>query len=466
HPAPEDGRLQSLLQLICNCIWSIWFPKADPETGGFGGPRRRDWGQITPLGKFGMSASEATRLPAPFNRLAWSNLPAQSAVQIRLSASPIGAVLLLGVGEGETGMLQTALTLPFVLMAIPAGLLADRISRRALMASAEALRAAALLAILLLIGLHQLTLPLVGVAVFIAVCGTVVYSVAAPALVPSLVSPQQLPAANTRIELARTIAFACGPALGGFLVGWLGAAPAFAFAAQLSVTAVVLLSGLYEPQRTLAPRRHPLHEIKEGAAFVMQHPLLRPVFVTQFIFNTRSFLLLAVFVPYAVRHLGLSATGVGTTLAMYGVGMGVGALSATRVMRRVAFGTVIGLGPVTGFIAAVVLALTTLVPSAPLAGLAFFLLGAGPILWVISTTTLRQSVTPPRLLGRVSAINILSYGARPVGAGLGAIVGGFHGAETRLYLAVAIFGAQALVILLSPAASLARQPEMVSEPAC
>jgi len=167
-----------------------------------------------------MSASEATRLPATFNRLAWSNLAAQSAEQIALAASPIVAVLLLGVGEGETGLLQTALTLPFVLMAIPAGLLTDRISRRHLMAGAEALRAAALLAILLLIGLHQLTLPLLALAGFIAVCGTVVYSVAAPALVPSLVSPQQLPAANTRIELARTIAFASGPALGGFLVGF------------------------------------------------------------------------------------------------------------------------------------------------------------------------------------------------------------------------------------------------------
>src|ERR1700723_3514120 len=327
-----------------------------------------------------MSPDQTARLPSTFNRLAWSNLAAQSAEQIALAASPIVAVLLLGVGEGETGMLQTALTLPFVLMAIPAGLLADRISRRHLMAGAEALRAAALLAILLLIGLHQLTLPLLAIAGFVAVCGTVVYSVAAPALVPSLVSPQQLPAANTRIELARTIAFASGPALGGFLVGWLGAAPAFAFAAALSVIAVVLLSGLYEPQRTLAPRRHPLHEIKEGAAFVMQHPLLRPVFVTQFIFNTGSFLILAVFVPYAVRHLALSASGVGIT---------------------------------------------------------------------------RQSVTPPSLLGRVSAINILSYGARPLGSALGAIVGGLYGAETCLYLAVAIFAAQALVILLSPAVSLA-----------
>jgi predicted MFS family arabinose efflux permease len=402
-------------------------------------------------------------LPATFNRLAWSNLAAQSAEQIALAAAPIVAVLLLGVGEGQTGLLQTALTLPFVLFAIPAGLLADRISRRWLMAGAEALRAAALVAILALIGLGWITLSLLAALGFVAVCGTVVYSVAAPALVPSLVEPESLPAANARIELARTIAFASGPALGGVLVGWLGAAPAFGFAAALSVIAVVLLSGLDEPARARSPRRHPVQEIREGAVFVLHHPLLRPVFVTQFIFNTASFLLLAVFVPYAVHRLALSATGVGVVLAMYGVGMVVGALLATRVMRRVPFGTVIGLGPVTGFIASIVMALTTLVPSSLLAGLSFFLLGVGPILWVISTTTLRQSVTPPTLLGRVSAINIMSYGARPLGAALGALVGGLYGAQACLYLAAVIFAAQALVILMSPAVTLARQPDMVGE---
>jgi predicted MFS family arabinose efflux permease len=402
-------------------------------------------------------------LPPNFNRLAWSNLAAQSAEQIALAAAPIVAVVLLGVGEGQTGLLQTALTLPFILFAIPAGLLADRFSRRWLMAGAEALRALALFGILILIALRLLTLPLLALSGFIAVCGTVAYSVAAPALVPSLVSPKLLPAANARIELARTVAFAGGPALGGVLVGWVGAAPAFGFAAALSAIAVVLLSGIDEPAREAAPRRHPLQEIKEGADFVRHHELLRPIFVTQFIFNTAFFLVLAVFVPYAVRRLGLSASGVGTTLAMFGVGMVVGALSATRVMRRLPFGTVIGLGPVTGFVAAAVMALTTLVPTPWLAGLSFFLLGAGPILWVIATTTLRQSVTPPRLLGRVSAINIMSYGARPLGSALGAIVGGIYGAEMCLYLAVAIFGAQALVILMSPAIGLTRQPEMVGE---
>src|SRR6478735_6483131 len=399
------------------------------------------------------------RLPETFNRLAWSNLAAQSAEQIALAAAPIVAVLTLGVAEGQTGLLQTALTLPFVLFAIPAGLLADRISRRSLMAGAEALRAAALAAIVLLLALGALNLPLLALLGFAAVCGTVVYSVAAPALVPSLVSAELLPSANARIELARTIAFASGPALGGALVGWWGASPAFGFAAALSAIAVVLLSGIYEPARAPAPRRHPFQDIREGAAFVFQHALLRPVF------NTGWFLQIAVFVPYAVRHLGLTAAGVGTVLTMYGVGMVIGALLATRVMKRIAFGTVVGLGPVTGFVAAVVMALTVLVPSPWLAALSFFLLGVGPILWVISTTTLPQSVTPPRLLGRVSAINIMSYGARPLGSALGAIIGGFYGAEACLYLAVAIFGAQALVILMSPAVSLASQPEMVGEPA-
>src|SRR3989440_2169886 len=405
------------------------FPTSVSGTGWFGRPRAPTMPAYRPDKEPPMPATDdTTHLPPTFNRLAWSNLAAQSAEQVALAAAPIVAVLLLGVGEGQTGLLQTALTLPFILFAIPAGLLADRISRRWLMAGAEGLRAAALAGILLLIWLGWMTLPVLALLGFIAVCGTVAYSVAAPALVPSLVGPQQLPAANARIELARTVAFASGPALGGVLVGWVGAAPAFGFAAALSIIAVVVLSGIYEPARQPAPQRHPMQEIREGTAFVLYHPLLRPVFITQFIFNTASFLLLAVFVPYAVRRLGLSATGVGTTLAMYGVGMVIGALLATRVISCLPFGVVIGLGPVTGFVAASMMALTTLLPSPALAGLSFFLLGAGPILWVISTTTLRQSVTPPRLLGRVSAINIMSYGARPVGSALGAIVGGVYGA--------------------------------------
>jgi hypothetical protein len=85
-------------------------------------------------------------------------------------------------------------------------------------------------------------------------------------------------------------------------------------------------------------------------------------------------------------------------------------------------------------------------------------MGVGPILWTIGTTTLRQMVTPERLLGRVS--NIATYGSRPLGAALGALVGGLYGAETGLVVAAAGFLIQAVVILVSPVRHLARQAEM------
>ena len=100
-----------------------------------------------------MHATIGTQLSSAFNRLAWSNLAAQSAEQIALAATPILAVIAFGADAGETGVLQTAQTLPFVLFAIPAGVLADRLSRRTVMACAEALRALSLAAVLALAAL-------------------------------------------------------------------------------------------------------------------------------------------------------------------------------------------------------------------------------------------------------------------------------------------------------------------------
>lgn len=404
---------------------------------------------------------EPSRLSAAFRRLAWSNLAAQSAEQIALAAAPLVAVLLFGAGAGETGLLQTVLTLPFVLFAIPAGLLADRMPRGRLMALAEALRAAALAATLGLLMLGLLTQTTLAGLGFLAVCGTVVFSVAAPSLVPALVHDAALPLANARIELARTIAFAGGPAIGGALVGFTGPATAFGAASLLSVASALLLWRLAEPARPPAPARHPLRDIAEGVRFVFGHALLRPVFLTQVIFNTAFFIVLAVFVPHAVHTLGLGPQGVGLVLATYGIGMVIGALAAPRVMAGLRFGTVTGLGPVCGLAASIVIAATAIWPSPLLAAAGLFLLGVGPILWTISTTTLRQSVTPAALLGRVSAINIMSYGARPLGAAIGAVVGGLSGTGACLWLAVAGFALQAAIILVSPICRLAVRPPTV-----
>src|SRR5688500_10440400 len=111
-------------------------------------------------------------------------------------------------------------------------MLADRTSRRRVMASAKALRAASLLAVL----------------------------------------------ANARLELARTVAFAAGPALPGPPVGWTGSTLAFAAASAFSLGAVFLLAGLRESARESPARRDAVGEIREGARFGFAHELLRPIF--------------------------------------------------------------------------------------------------------------------------------------------------------------------------------------------
>ncbi len=412
---------------------------------------------------------QVTRLPsvvrghAPFTRLVWSTLAAQAADQISLAAAPIVAVIALGAGPGATGLLQIAQTLPFLLLSLPAGVLADRRSRRGMMVSAEALRAASLIAIVALAELHLLTFSLLMLLSFIGVSGTVAYVVTAPSLIPAFVPREMLARANGRLELARSTAFAAGPALGGALVGWIGAAPAFAFAAGLSILAVFVLASMREPSRPDLPPRHPLHDLQEGGAFVMIHPLLRPVALTAVVFNTSFFVLQAVYVPYAVHRLGLSPSGVGLTLAAYGIGMVLGALAIAHVLRRLPFGAAISLGPMAGLAAGLAMVVTIWLPFPWLAGLSFFLIGAGPIIWTITTTTLRQSVTPESVLGRVSAIIIVAtMGARPLGSAIGALVGGAFGAESCLGVAAFGFLIQAVIIVTSPVPQLSRQPQMVS----
>jgi predicted MFS family arabinose efflux permease len=396
-------------------------------------------------------ATMNTPLPRSFKFLAGANLAAQAAEQVSLAAVPIVAVLALGAGPGEIGLLNTAQSLPFLLLSIPLGLWVDRHSRRRLMLVAELLRAIALALLLWATASGQLSLALLALLGFIGASGTVGFSVAAPALVPALVPREALGAANSRLELARSAAFAAGPALAGALVSWAGASTAFALATMLSVLALGLLWRLPDPQRTPAPPRHPWLELKDGASLVWQHPLLRAVLLTSVAWNLAWFVFQAAYVPYAMRALGLDASAVGLTLAAYGAGMVVGALAAPTILGALPFGVVVVTGPAFSVAAMATMVATLRWPSGWLAFASFFLFGVGPILWTISSTTLRQTITPHAMLGRVSAIFLaVSMGARPLGAALGGVVGARWGAPACMVLALAGFCVQALVIFNSP----------------
>jgi predicted MFS family arabinose efflux permease len=343
---------------------------------------------------------------------------------------------------------------------MPLGLLADRTSRTRLMALAETLRALALLLLLALIVTGHVSIAALAVIGFIAAVGTVAFSVAAPSLVPALVPVEGLAQANGRLELARSAAFAAGPALAGALIAWTGASAAFVLSGMLSVAAVSCLRGIAEPARPPMPARHPWLELQDGAKWVWQSDLLRPMMFCSIVWNISWFMLQAAYVPYAIHDLGLDASGVGITLALYGVGMIVGALLAPRVVRALPFGQALLLGPFFSVLAAVTMALTLFWPHGWLAALSYFLFGAGPIIWTITSTTLRQTVTPRAMIGRVTSINIVvTTGARPLGAALGGVVGVSFPVSVSLWCVVLGFGLQAIIISASKVRTLKRLPD-------
>lgn len=399
-------------------------------------------------------------LPRSFAALTAANLAAQSAEQLSLAAMPLVAVLLLDAGPGDIGLLAAFQTLPFLLFSLPLGWMADRQPRRRLMVAGEALRALSLLALLGCLLLNWLTIEGLALLGFLGAAGTVAFSVGAPALVPALVPRDALARANGRLELARSAAFTAGPALGGALVAWAGASSAFVLAAVLSIAAMAWLMLLVEPARPARAPRHPLREVQDGALFVWRDAMLRPILLTAVAWNISWFVLQAAYVPYAVRVLGLGADLVGGTLGAFGAGMGVGALLAPRIVRAMPFGRAIQLGPLVSVLAAATMVATLFIPSGVLAGLAFFLFGAGPMVWTITSTTLRQSVTPGAMLGRVGALFLtVNTGARPVGAALGGLVGAHWGEAACLWLALAGFAVQALLIFGSRVGGLHHLPE-------
>ncbi len=401
---------------------------------------------------------------ASFRRLAQANLAAQAAEQIALAATPIAAVQLLGAGVAETGAMAAVQTLPFLLLALPAGLWVDRHRRVPLMVAAELLRAATLLVLLVAALTGGLSVALMALCGGIGAIGTVVFSVAAPTLVPDLVARDRMAHANGRLELARSVAFAGGPAIAGAAVAWLSPAAAFGLAAVMSAGAAWRLRAIAELPRPQRPARHPWVEVREGASAVWRHALLRPLLATSVVWGLSWFVLQAAYVPYAMGHLALGAGVVGLTLAAYGIGMVVGALLAPRVVAALPYGRAVLCGPLGSVLAALLLLATLAWPSAALAAAGYFMFGAGPIIWTITTTTLRQALTPAALLGRVGAVfltvntGVLALGAL-AGSALGLLLGPDAAGPACMGVMALGFGLQAWVVARSPIPSLARLPD-------
>lgn len=393
----------------------------------------------------------------PLNRLSLAAFGLHGADQLAMAALPLTAVLVLGAGPGLVGVLLAAQAAAWLAFSLPAGLLVDRFGRvRLLRAAAVAAAAGAALALPAATGGWA---PLLAAATFVAACGTVLFVLAAGSLVPVLAARDALAAANGRLELARAVASLAAPPLAGLLAA--RGAPVAAYG--LAVLAALLAFGVARHlPRAVAPVamvRPPIRaQLAEGARFVLRQSLLRGIFGCALAWNFAFFALLAAIVPFALGPLGLDPARLGVAQAGYGAGMIAGAALAAGAQRRFGPNAVLVAGPGLSVVTPMLLL------AAPAGGVALpfaalFLVGFGPMMWLICQTGIRQIVTPPAMLGRVGAVlQVAIYGVRPLGALAGGALAAAQGPAAGIWLAGVGFTAAVVVVLVSDLVRLRRLP--------
>jgi MFS family permease len=383
------------------------------------------------------------RLGPPFWRLwsasALSNL-ADGLVKIAL---PLVAVAVTDSPALVAGV-ALAVTLPWLLFALPAGALADRVDRRAAMLTANVARAAAVavLAVAVALGLESSVAAIWVLYLVALLLGTAetVHDTCAQSILPQVVPRDRLPRANGRLIAAELTANEfVGPPLGGLLVA-AGVALAFATPAALwaaAVAALLLLRGRFS-----VPRREPTTlraDVAEGLGYLWRHRLLRTLATMTGLFNLATNATFAVFVLYAVgprSAMHLTEVGYGLLFGTIAGGSLVGALLADRIIRRLGRSRSMLLGILGGVGTVGVAAVTT----SPLVIAAAFLVGGVTnALWNVVAVSLRQRITPDRILGRInSSYRLVAWGTRPLGAAAGGLLGQLLGLRAVFAIAAAL----------------------------
>jgi MFS family permease len=320
--------------------------------------------------------------------------------------------------------LAFALMLPWLLFALPAGALADRLDRRRTMLGANTARAVlvAMLALAAMVDSGSIWV-LYTVAFCIGVAETI-YDTSAQSILPQLVGRDRLSRANGRLFAAELTANEfIGPPLGGVLVA-AGAALAFATPAALWAVAVGVLLLVHGRFRVERDQRTTMRaDVAEGLRFLWRHRLLRALAVMVGVANFATNAMWAILVLYAVgptSAMGLSEPAYGLLITTAAAGSLLGSLVAERVERwlgraRSLLLTILGC---TLFVGA-----PAVTANSFLIGAAFFVGGTTIAIWNVITVSLRQQLTPDRLLGRVnSGYRLVAYGTRPLGAAAGGVL--------------------------------------------
>jgi MFS family permease len=329
-------------------------------------------------------------------------------------AIPLLALSLTGSSLG-LGAVSAAYWLPFPLVGPVAGALVDRWERKRTMIGCDLLRLALVGTVPALAAAGRLTIWWLCFVAFAASALTILFNASQFAVLPRLVPPAKLAAANAELQAAIAVGAIAGPLLTGVLLAVLPVSAMLGFDAATFAISALTLAAIGTSFR-LAARvagRDLAAEVAEGLRFMVTHPVLRLIALMMAIINFCCLTIYAQIVGFASGPLGFSQRGIGVLFAAGGAGVVVCMMLTGRLRARLPLG-VLMLGALVAWGASI--DLLAVAPRGWLAVPIWAAVAGSPVLFNSCTAHLRQRLVPEGMLGRANAVAaVLALSPAPLG---------------------------------------------------
>ncbi len=389
--------------------------------------------------------------------------------QVKFLALPLTAILILDATPAQMGILSAIESLPAICFGLFVGVWVDRRRRRPLLIAADIGRMLLVLVIPVAALLGVLRMELLYLSAFGTGALGLLFGVAYQSYLPTLIAHKQLVEGNSKLELSRSGAEIVGPGLAGLLTQWFTAPIALMVdAVSFGMSAIALaLIRKPEPVPEVSEKPEPmLRAAVDGLKIVIRNPTLRALLGCVGTINLFNTLLETIFLLYMTERLGLEPGVIGLIFASGSIGFMVGALVAERITQRIGLGPAIIAGVLIASGSDFVLPLVggSVVFMTIMLIIAQLFFGLGVTLYSVGQASLRQSITPNHLRGRMNAtFTVMSSLLVPVGALLGGALGETIGLRPTLLLAATGEVLAVLWLVFSAVRTQREQPAVMDE---
>ncbi len=384
---------------------------------------------------------------AIYRRLWTSILISSFGGQVTLLALPLSAAVLLHAAPTQMGLLTAMEIAPFVLFSLPTGVWLDRVRKLPVYVVGELSIAVTVATVPLAWWLGWLRIEWLYFVGFVIGAVNTTAGSAAQIVLTQIVPRERLVEAHAKNALASSTAEVTGPGAAGALIKITGAPVALLADAVLLMISASILRGV--PVKETPSLRNPPFwpAMREGLNFVRSHRLLVTMAACVGIWQMCNQAAMVIQILFATRQLGLTERGVGLSYVALGAGTVLASAIGYRVVRWMGNGPTLVLGFGVSGLGWLVLAVAPLNAFGVAAYVyMLFSFGVGAVFIFINFLSLRQSVTPGPMLGRMtSTMRWLIL----LPAGPGALLGGWLGEHLGLRVALGFAGSTAMLLSLA-----------------